>query len=275
MDGMYNDMVNSILGLEDHLIGVIKFVAVLPFSNFSGGGLDAVATVVANVSTSLQSTAITLLIFCFFYEFLKKTVMFEFVNWENVVKILLRFLIAKLVVQNCYAILEAIGIVINGVLAILGNPQNLSTILDDSALSALTLEYMGAGIINKVFLFLKMGLCWLAMFVIRVAILFVVYGRFIEIAIYATIAPIPLATLGGESTSGVAKKFIQSYVGVLLQGVIIVAMCLIYVGVSAAFASGKLGLGSMGDIVQYLICSGVLLFTVAKSGNWAKQIMGA
>ena len=275
MDDMYEGMADTMLGLEGHLVDTIEFVSILPFANFTSDTLNPVAKTVLRLSEGLESVAITLLVFFFFYEFLKKTVMFEFVNWENVVKILLRFIIAKMVVQHCHLILEAIAVVMNGILNLVSEPKTLSTILDDSARDVMMAAFRDADFFGRIFMFLKMGLCWLVMFVIRVAVLFIVYGRFIEIAIYTAIAPIPLATIAGESTSGVAKKFIQSYIGVLLQGVIIVVMCVIYVGVSAGFSSRELGLSHFGDIAQYFICSGVLIFTLAKSGNWAKQIMGA
>lgn len=274
MDEMYNNMADGLTGLEKDIVKIIETVKALPFGDYSEGSMSGVATTAKVFATSLESIALTLLIFFFFYEFLKKTVMFEFVNWENVVKILLRFFIAKLVVQNCYAILEVIAIVMNGVLGLIGDPKNIKSILSPEEHAKLAGEYAKAGFWDGPFVFLKMAIAWFIVLIIRVVVVFVVIGRFLEIAIYTAIAPIPLSTIAGESTSSIAISFIKGYIAVLLQGVIIVAMCCLYVSMAQAFG-GTTFTGMFGNLITYLICSAVLLFTVLKSGNWAKQIMGA
>ena len=55
-----------------------------------------------------------------------------------------------------------------------------------------------------------------------------VYGRFFKIFIYTAIAPLPLASFAGEAT------FLKSYVGVCMEGAVIVLSCVIY----SAFLSG-------------------------------------
>ena len=60
-----------------------------------------------------------------------------------------------------------------------------------------------------------------------------VYGRFFKIYIYAAISPVALASFAGEGTSSFGKAFLRSYVGVCMEGVVIVLACMIY----SAFAS--------------------------------------
>ena len=50
---------------------------------------------------------------------------------------------------------------------------------------------------------------------------------------YTALAPLPLASFAGESTQSVGISFIKSYVGVCLEGAVIVLACVIY----AAFVS--------------------------------------
>ena len=45
---------------------------------------------------------------------------------------------------------------------------------------------------------------------------------------YTAIAPIPLATMAGQPTEGIAKSFLKSYAGVCMQGVVIVLACIIF-----------------------------------------------
>ena len=53
-----------------------------------------------------------------------------------------------------------------------------------------------------------------------------VYGRFFRLYMYTALAPLPLASFAGESTQSVGISFIKSYVGVCLEGaVIVLAVC--------------------------------------------------
>ena len=45
---------------------------------------------------------------------------------------------------------------------------------------------------------------------------------------YTAIAPVPLSTFAGEPTQSVGKSFLKSYVGVCLEGAIIVLACIIF-----------------------------------------------
>ena len=55
-----------------------------------------------------------------------------------------------------------------------------------------------------------------------------VYGRFFKLYLYTAIAPIPLSTFAGESTSHVGQSFLKSFTAVCLEGAIIVLSCIIF-----------------------------------------------
>ena len=57
-----------------------------------------------------------------------------------------------------------------------------------------------------------------------------VYGRFFRLYMYTALAPLPLSTFAGESTQSVGISFLKSYVGVCLEGAVIVLACIIYAG---------------------------------------------
>ena len=46
--------------------------------------------------------------------------------------------------------------------------------------------------------------------------------------LYTAIAPIPMSTFAGETTSNVGKNFLRSYAGVCLEGAIIALACIIF-----------------------------------------------
>ena len=62
-----------------------------------------------------------------------------------------------------------------------------------------------------------------------------VYGRFFKLYMYTALAPVALSSFAGEGTSQMGLAFIKSYVGVCMEGAVIVLACLIF----SAFASSS------------------------------------
>ena len=60
-----------------------------------------------------------------------------------------------------------------------------------------------------------------------------VYGRFFKLYMYAALSPIALSSFVGSSTSFIGKSFLKSYIGVCMEGAVIVLACIIF----TAFAS--------------------------------------
>ena len=52
--------------------------------------------------------------------------------------------------------------------------------------------------------------------------------------LYTAIAPVPMSTFAGETTSNVGKNFLRSYAGVCLEGAIIALACIIFSAVSSS-----------------------------------------
>jgi hypothetical protein len=61
-----------------------------------------------------------------------------------------------------------------------------------------------------------------------------VYGRFFRLYMYTALAPVPLATFAGETTAEMGKHFVKSYVGVCLEGAVIVLACIIFTAFSSS-----------------------------------------
>ena len=76
--------------------------------------------------------------------------------------------------------------------------------------------------------------------VLSFVMILTVYGRFFRIYMYTALAPLPLASFAGESTQSVGISFVKSYIGVCLEGAVIVLACIIY----SAFVSTPTVTGS-------------------------------
>ena len=68
----------------------------------------------------------------------------------------------------------------------------------------------------------------LLIIVLSFVLILTVYGRFFRLYMYTALSPLPLASFAGEGTSGIGKAFIKSYVGVCMEGAVIILACLIY-----------------------------------------------
>lgn len=104
-----------------------------------------------------------------------------------------------------------------------------------------------------------MGACWV--------INLILIGRLFEIIVYTVISPIPLATFAGEGWHDSAKAFIKSYAAVCLQGLVVIVMFYAFSQVAALLG----GTDTMGITITAL----ALALGVAKSGQWARQAVGA
>ena len=87
--------------------------------------------------------------------------------------------------------------------------------------------------------------------VLSFVMILTVYSRFFKLYMYTAFAPIPLSSFAGETTSFIGKAFIKSYMGVCMEGAVIVLACLIF---SAFSSSGNVGLASpeSSAVVQIL-----------------------
>jgi len=85
------------------------------------------------------------------------------------------------------------------------------------------------------------------------------------------VAPLPLATLAGDGTQGIAKKFLQTYFAVCLQGVVLLIGTMLYGAILSSFVSSGEAVEAMKQMV---LVSFVLLIIFVKSGSWSRQLTG-
>ena len=92
----------------------------------------------------------------------------------------------------------------------------------------------GVGFLQSIPLWLVSVLGSLFITVMSFILILTVYGRFFRLYFYTALAPLPLASFAGEGTSFAGTAFLKSYIGVCMEGAVIVLACLIF----SAFMSG-------------------------------------
>ncbi len=106
--------------------------------------------------------------------------------------------------------------------------------------------------------------------------------RSIQIYLYTCLAPIPLSTFASESSRSMATGFLKRYLALLLSGAV---MALLFVMMSLTI--GSIGMtattpDSMEGVVKWsceyifsLVTFLAFGFGIAKSGSWARDLVGA
>lgn len=148
---------------------------------------------------------------------------------ETAVKVFIRFIIAKWLIDNCLSILVNFVTIVQSIITSVTSASSIGTALEFSIPSDVQTTFEGIGILDGAIpVWAVCFISHLAMIVISIVLLLTVYGRFFRIYMYTAIAPIPLSTMAGQPTENIARSFLKSYAGVCLQGVVIVLACVIF-----------------------------------------------
>lgn len=228
---------------------------------------DSSITVIDTAMTAVEGVALVLVSMFFAIQLCNDAMLLKIQSYEQVFKLFFKFILAKVIVQNARGIM---GILFNGFNSIadtLGetNYGFLSSFNTDAIIAQpadagfLNLNYLMKYLEAMPTFFILMGACWV--------INLILIGRLFEIIVYTVISPIPLATFAGEGWHDSAKAFIKSYAAVCLQGVVVVIMFYAFSQVAELLG----GTDSMGITITAL----ALALGVAKSGQWARQAVGA
>ena len=128
------------------------------------------------------------------------------------------------------AIYKICGGVVSTVMGGIGSAISTTATLPDKIVEAIE----DVSFLESIPLWLVSLLGSLLITVLSFVLILTVYGRFFKIFIYTAIAPLPLASFAGEATSRIGQTFLKRYVGVCMEGAVIVLSCVTY----SAFLSG-------------------------------------
>ena len=203
----------------------------------------------------------------------------EFQRPEQVLRHFIYFVLAKLGITYGMDLLVNVFDVCNGIVATaagsIGGLTGASVALPQEIADAIG----DVGFLASIPLWLVTLLGSLFITVLAFIMILTVYGRFFKIYMYAALSPVALASFAGEGTSNFGKAFLRSYVGVCMEGAVIVLACIIF----SVFASSPPAIGDtslsavtivwnyVGELVFNLL---VLVGAVKASDRIVKEIMG-
>ena len=201
---------------------------------FRGG---QVWSVMVGIHGALQAIGYGLLVLFFAIGVVKTCGSFvEVKRPEHALKLFIRFALAKAAVTYGLELMQAVFSIVQGTVSTVitqsGTSGMNSTTLPQELVDAIN----DVGFWDSIPLWAVTLIGGLLITVLSFVMILTVYGRFFKLYMYAALSPIALASFAGENTAGIGKAFVKSYIGVCLEGAVIVLACLIY---SAFLSSGS------------------------------------
>ena len=243
---------------------------------FKGG---TIWNIIENIYDGMQAIGLALLVL-FFVVGVMKTAgsITEIIRPEHVVKLLIRFALAKLVITYGMELMLSIFKITQGIVVKIIDIANLSKITDTKLPDVISKAIEKVSFFESIPLWIVTLIGGLVVIVLSFIMIMTVYGRFFKIYLYTAIAPIPLSTFAGEPTSHVGKSFLKSYTAVCLEGAIIVLACVIF----SVFASTSPVVDSdtplvtqvwkyIGELIFNML---VLVGTIKMSDRVVREMMG-
>lgn len=217
---------------NDKLTEIWSLVTTTP-QDFRGGDIW---TAVVTINDGLKAIGYGLLVLFFAMGVFQSTASFrDLQRPEYALRHFIRFLAAKVAVGYAMDIMTVIFSICGGVVqSVMGNIGGMTT-----ASVSMPQEIIDAiedvGFLASIPLWFVTLLGSLFITILSFILIMSVYGRFFRLYMYTALAPLPLASFAGEGVSFAGKAFLKSYVGVCMEGAVIVLACLIF---SAFMSSG-------------------------------------
>ena len=191
------------------------------------------------LNDGLKAIGYGLLVLFFALSICKSTINFRDLRRpEQGLRFFIRFVLAKAAVTYGIDLMTSIFNICTGIVSVIA--EKMGTAAADMALpEELETAVNEVGFLASIPLWLVTILGCLVIIVLSFVMILTVYSRFFKLYMYTAFAPIPLSSFAGEATSFMGKVFIKSYMGVCMEGAVIVLACLIF---SAFASSGNFGL---------------------------------
>lgn len=221
---------NALLTWNDKLSEMWSLLTESP-QTFKGG---TIWQTIVTIHGGIQAIGYGLLVLFFAISIFKSTATFrDFQRPEYVFKHFIYFILAKLGITYGMDLMTNIFAVCNGVVAAVANSVGGMTGAAATLPAEITAAIGEVGFLASIPLWLVTLLGSLFITILSYIMILTVYGRFFRMYMYAALSPVALASFAGENTSSFGKAFLKSYVGVCMEGAVIVLACIIY----SAFAS--------------------------------------
>ena len=251
-------------------------------AEFTGGSGDSVWTTIEtlcnNVVVPIGGFVLTIILMNDLIQTVLRGNNFKDFDETIIIKWLIKALCGVLLVSDTYYIASALftfgtNVCSNGLATLFGSGKYLTTALE---LKKTALDKLELGELMTVW-FISL-IVHLGVMILVVAIVITLASRIIEIFMYLSIAPIPMATMmdSGE-WAGVGRNWIKQLLALSFQGFFIIVALGIFRTLFQNMIA-KLNEGGDGIIMQMAMLLGytaALVFTILRTGSISKSVFAA
>ena len=275
MSGIIDNLTSAINTWNSKLAEIWLLLTESP-ETFKGGDIWQI---IVKIHGALQAIGLALLVLFFVWGLIRTCTSWQDVKRpEQAFKLFLRFIIARGMVMYGMELMTKIFEIVQGIIQAITETAGLGvsseTVLPQEIIDAVS----NTGFLESIPLWAVTLLGSIFITILSFVMILTVYGRFFKLYMYTAISPIPLAEAAGESTQNTAFTFIKSYVGVCLEGAIIVLACIIF----SAFASSapvvdttassvSMVWSYVGELIFNML---VLVGSIKMSDRIVKEMMG-
>ena len=243
---------------------------------FKGGGIW---DVMVDINGALKAIGYALLVLFFLMGIMRQFNSFQEIKRpEQALKLFVRFALAKAAITYGLDLMLAMFKIVQGIITKIMETSGFTGSQNITLPQSMIDTIESCGFWESIPLWAVTLIGSLLVWVLSFVMILTVYGRFFKMFIYVAVAPIPLATFGGEETSHIGKSFLKTFAAVCLEGSVIVLACIIY----SMFASSPPSVSaSASAVTQVWTYVGELLFnmlvlvgTIKLSDRVVREMMG-
>jgi len=225
MNWIIENLENALNTWNEKLAEIWRLITQSP-ETFKGG---TIWNVMVDIHGAVQAIGLGLLVLFFVVGVVKTCGSYAEVRKpEHVLKLFIRFALAKAAVTYGLELMMALFSIIQGLMSTIMTASGIggatAAVLPDSIRTAID----DCGFFESIPLWAVTLIGGLFITVLSFIMIMSVYGRFFKLYLYTALAPVPLSSFAGEPSQSVGKAFIKSYCAVCLEGAVIVLACVIF-----------------------------------------------
>lgn len=257
LDGTFNNLNKIVQGSVDLVTKPIE-------------SLIGIWSIITSVNSALLPMGYSLLTLFFLLGLINKSMSFRIIRIEDIIRLLIRLIIAKAVMERSFDIMNMIyNMSMEAIFSVDISVESIK-IVDTAALAE---QISKMNLIERILFQSQFTPISIVSFILNILVFVICYGRILELCAYTALSPIPIAALSSEDYASSTKRFFQHYIAVCIQGLIIVLVGMLFGGLAQTL------LANIGDNTDFGIGTSIalsimLILVLSKSESWARQITG-
>lgn len=260
--GIYNSMFVNINNKINEAGGIISQSP----KSWSSGAFDLIQSISENVIFPIAGIIIT---YIFVYELINlvtESNSMKTITPKEVMLVIVKALVAVIILSKCFRIVMAFFEMGNYVTrkvtadnVDIGNTVDISEVLASESIPSL----LGAVAL--------LGIAWVIVYFLTVAIYIAINAWFLEIFIYSSAAAIPFATFLNKEWGQIGMNYTRKIMALAFQSFFMLLCMMIYSARLSDVATGDL----TNKLIEIVGGGAVLVFTLFKCGNISASIFNA